>query len=697
MKRREFLKAAALTAAASVNAVQAFAQEKDTAADAGVRRVLIVFLCHLDVGFTDTQAKVLQKYFDQYFPQAMATAAHLRQQHSPDRYRWTTGSWLLYEYLEQANSTQRKQIEASIVAGDLTWHAMPFNWQTEVLDRSMAEGCMGFSASLDRRFGRKTTGGKMTDVPGHSRGLVSVLAGHGVQLLDIGVNGASTPPQVPEVFAWQATDGSRIAMLYHRRSYGGQIRVPGSDLVVDVEVRGDNSGPHSLAEIHAIYAALRAKYPNAKVQAADLSAVAGAVQPLIATLPVVTQEIGDTWIYGVPSDPVKMARYREVARLRQEWIQGRRLATGDAVDLQMLRRLSLAAEHTWGTDTKRYIDHQHYPPKQLAQYLNTPGYRVMEQSWQEKRDDIDAGVASLPQDLRAEAMGRLDALRVVRPPTSGLRRAPADGSLRTQWFDLQIDRATGSIHQLIDRRTGIAWASPLHPLALFSYQTLTQADYSAFLDAYVLSKASWAPQDFGKPNIGQFPAQSKSWSSVVRNLWVQQNSGEDRLLAELAIEDTAAGNLGLTAWPSAIYMELRFPRNEAAIDITVSTFGKVANRMPEAMWLSFVPEHSSDAEWVLDKVGEPVPADDVVPGGGRRMHAVSSKVSYRHQGRRLEFVTMDAPVVAMGTKSPLNYSRQLPAMEGGIHFCLFNNAWGTNYIQWAGGDWKYRFRLSIPA
>ena len=29
----------------------------------------------------------------------------------------------------------------------------------------------------------------------------------------------------------------------------------------------------------------------------------------------VTQEIGDTWIYGVPSDPLKVARYREVARL----------------------------------------------------------------------------------------------------------------------------------------------------------------------------------------------------------------------------------------------------------------------------------------------------------------------------------------------------------------------------------------------
>jgi hypothetical protein len=51
----------------------------------------------------------------------------------------------------------------------------------------MIEGCLGLSKSLDLRFGRKTTGAKMTDVPGHSRGIISPLAA-GVKLLDIGLN-----------------------------------------------------------------------------------------------------------------------------------------------------------------------------------------------------------------------------------------------------------------------------------------------------------------------------------------------------------------------------------------------------------------------------------------------------------------------------------------------------------------------------
>jgi len=37
--------------------------------------------------------------------------------------------------------------------------------------------------------------------------------------------------------------------------------------------------------------------------------IANAVEPYRERLPIVTQEIGDTWISGVPSDPLKVARY----------------------------------------------------------------------------------------------------------------------------------------------------------------------------------------------------------------------------------------------------------------------------------------------------------------------------------------------------------------------------------------------------
>ncbi len=76
------------------------------------------------------------------------------------------------------------------------------------------------------------------------------------------------------------------------------------------------------------------------------------------------------------------------------------------------------------------------------------------------------------------------------------------------------------------------------------------------------------------------------------------------------------------------------------------------------------------------------------------MHAVNGPVTLRQgNGQLLEITTHDAPVVALGTRSPLNFSRLQPDLRKGVHVCLFNNAWGTNYPQWASGDWLYRFTL----
>ena len=103
------------------------------APDPGVKRVLVMFKCHFDAGFVDTQAAMVHRYFAEYFPQAMDLASHLRESGNY-RYVWTTGSWLLYEYLEQATPEQRTRMEKAISAGDIAWHALPFNWQTEVMD-----------------------------------------------------------------------------------------------------------------------------------------------------------------------------------------------------------------------------------------------------------------------------------------------------------------------------------------------------------------------------------------------------------------------------------------------------------------------------------------------------------------------------------------------------------------------------------
>src|SRR5579862_3374537 len=131
MKRRELIKTLAGSAAWTRLGAQT-----PPAPDGEVKRVLVMFKCHLDVGFTDTQAGVMRKYFDVYYPRAIERAAQMRSA-GRDRYVWTTGSWLLYEYLEQAGSDARRRMERAVHEGDIAWHALPFSWQSELLDRTM--------------------------------------------------------------------------------------------------------------------------------------------------------------------------------------------------------------------------------------------------------------------------------------------------------------------------------------------------------------------------------------------------------------------------------------------------------------------------------------------------------------------------------------------------------------------------------
>ena len=77
MRRREFIQSALSSAvlwkAQSLLALQG--SPKPPAPDPRVKRVLVMFKCHFDAGFIDTQAAVVQRYFNEYFPRAIDLAS----------------------------------------------------------------------------------------------------------------------------------------------------------------------------------------------------------------------------------------------------------------------------------------------------------------------------------------------------------------------------------------------------------------------------------------------------------------------------------------------------------------------------------------------------------------------------------------------------------------------------------------------
>jgi len=692
MQRRDFVKSSLFTLSTAFLCRSVPALALDTPSpNPDVKRVLAMFKCHFDAGFIDTQTAVVHKYFSQYFPQAIAIGEQSRQA-GANRYVWTTGSWLLYEYLEQASAQDRSRMEQAIADGDIAWHAIPFSWQSEMMDESMIGASIVLSHTLDARFGHTTTGAKMTDVPGHTRGIVTPLVAQGVKFLDIGVNDASTPAELPPLFVWRDARGASLVVMYHH-GYGSVAQVPGSDLAVAIIVRDDNSGPHPPAEIAEVYSALRRQFPAAKITATGLTEIANAIDPFRKNLPTINQEIGDTWIYGVASDPVKVARYREISRLRRSWIARGKFQSGDATDLALLRRHLLGAEHTWGTDTKTWLDFDNYVPRDLSRMLDTKNYKVVEFSWTEKRQNLFDGIDALPTPLRDEAQSAIRGLTPHPPQISGASPHPANKEIETAHFVLALDPKTGAIHRLRNKQTGREWASADHPLALFSYQTLSPADYSRFFANYIISTADWAKKDFGKPNIERFGAESREWHSALSNLEICRDAQGHRLLARLGIQDPDALASGRASFPQKLYLEITLPSAEPGVHLEFSWFEKPATRMPEAIWLSFNPNVPDPQRWVMDKSGEQVSPFDVAAGGSRHLHAVSTGFSYRDHEHPFSVETLDSPLIAFGEKSPLNFSRAQPDLSGGVHCNLFNNAWGTNYIMWFGEDMRFRFLM----
>ncbi|MBA3944733.1 MAG: hypothetical protein H0X37_09260 [Herpetosiphonaceae bacterium] len=137
------------------------------------------------------------------------------------------------------------------------------------------------------------------------------------------------------------------------------------------------------------------------------------------------------------------------------------------------------------------------------------------------------------------------------------------------------------------------------------------------------------------------------------------------------------------------------PDDAAQIQQTLQWFDKPACRIAEAIWCSFVPIASDAKGWRLDKLGEAIGPHDVIRNGNRKLHAVGRGFSYHDATGGFELETLDAPLVAPGTPSLLDFNNRQPVMTRGMHVNLFNNVWGTNFRMWCDDDMRFRFILTF--
>jgi len=716
-----------------------------------VDTVHLIFSNHLDIGFDGIDPEVgydfnvVNKYFDVYFPRALATAEHFRDLGGSERFVWTTHSYLVSLYLDCPvgmgfhcpDAAAQAALREGIAAGDVTWHAFPHNAQVEFMDPHMLAAGFQLTHDLDRRLGlppKQTM--SQRDVPGLTRTALPVLNDNGVSVLSVGVNGFSAPPDVPRpgAFVWADPEsGASVLAFWHAGGYGGQQDGPDPRLQVgfagDCVVtdglnhalcfawKADNAGPHEPAEVLQDYAVMRREFPNAvDIRASTFDAFAQVLitaQPYLE-LPAITDEIGDSWIIGVASDPVKTMHFRAIQRARSRCLDAGACDITEPNFANFTRLMLKVPEHTWGNDIKKSL--AEYDPEswtnakfRAALASGKENYARTVEAWRRQRAYLKWAVEALPPadptGLRSAIAEEVAALKpapdVVPTGFNTLTIEQVQGDLLLGEFTLRLGTQNFGLEGFAG--AGTQWANPERPLFQPVYSTYTEDDYSEVWEnyAYDLEGAkTWGVKDFGKPGSAAATEHRELLASFVQASAKQDPDGN---LLAIYVEGS---------FPKAVTADAGAPSSvslliEAAEDgVLYATFTwrrKQPTRLPEAFWLRNYGPVGGD--WRMHKMYSSVYQPEVLANGSA-LHAVADAgVTADFESQQLHIGSLDAPLVAAGEPSPF-YALQPQSRErgkaAGVSFCLSNNIWGTNYVMWnpmhpTEADLAFRFTLATEA
>lgn len=678
------------------------------------------------------------------------------------RLRFTMQAWYLTLYmhcppglgLHCPSDAAKAALKGAIKEGDITWHAFPHNAELEAGSAGVVRHGLRLTHALDAAFGQPPKRVlSQRDVPGLSRSMIPILKSEGVYAVSVGVNGASMYPRVPRIFRWRdPVSGEEVLAMWHARGYGGwgkgeAVVVPGFDHVLVTDWNADNRGLHPEREYIDHLRAIQKEWPHAQVVVSTFDnfteqlIASGAV----ANLDVITREVGDSWIYGDPSDARKVAQMRALHRAwdahddehsRAEQRGSTKLPS--AADDPQLANATLFMlkniEHTWG-------EHEHGLNYKADDWSNagfarrradTPaGYEALESTWWEQRrigiDMTREALKGHPLSASVEdGLGEYSAnctppyaAPEIDPATLGWSAVPPEavGSTVLRHGDVAVgfDPRSGAISHL--SQGGEAWAGSERRLLDLHYVTYSSANMSVFQRAYSgLDKPpSWFVHDFGKP--GDSLANYTVTNGALDRMWTRGNGTEALLRVTLnsSVATNEYGAAPVHFW--RIALNAQTDGSKVALSARLNVVGKPPTRHAEAMFVRFNPPQAAAAErgsMELNKLGQWVGATSslVVDGGSKVLHGVQRGVRARSATNRTMTIDMlDSGVVSLGEPNgfPVALNASHPwappdVATNGLSSMLFNNLWGTNYVMWqpyrrAGwevpAEANYAFRYEI--
>lgn len=678
-----------------------------------MKKVFVVSKTHLDLGFTDYAENIKQKYLNSFIPEAISLAEHVN---TPDKkyFVWTTGSWLLKEMIVNADDMQKEKLITAIKNGNIAPHAMPFTTHSELLDYDTFDYGLSIVDSLDEIRGRKTVAAKMTDVPGHTKAIVPLLAKHGIKLLHIGVNGASAIPEVPECFLWK--NGDYEVVVIYSGDYGGAFKSDFMDEVLYFDHTLDNHGAPSPQKVMDKFNKIQSQFPDYEITAGTMDDFADVIWEYKDKLPVYEGEIGDTWIHAAATDPYKSASLRELMRLKREWLSDGSMQKGSKEYNEFSDALLCIAEHTCGMDSKmHFADYEHYLKKDFKKARSNDSvkihhlfqefpqnfmvafnracgiyqkgsYKKIEKSWQEQRNYINLALSNLNEEHKFQAEKVLERLIPVSPVNLPSSNHSCKAVTCGKW-SLELNEKGGIGYLACGDDVIIRQNNE----TVIDYVSFSNDDYKYWLSHYsrnLEKTAVWALGDFARPLLkyvnGKYPTGRFAYS-VDKIACIDSN----KIAVNLKCSSELCSELGAPRLVQIIYT-----LNENGLKIDVSWFGKDANRLTEAVYMHLFPSTNNIK---LKKMDSAVDPNSVVSMGGRNLHAVFNAV-LESDDNNYKITNYHSPLISIGRGKILQFDNKFEnAATDGITYVLYNNVWGTNFPLWYEENARFEFDIKIDS
>ncbi len=182
-----------------------------------INYVYLIHFTHLDIGFTDAQDVVAERYKG-IIDQAISYAESI------PGYKWTIESvWQLEQWLARSGPSDIARLQRLVDSGRIQLCAGYANMHTAVLGSEEINRFLYPAEQYRQRFGFAATTVLQNDVPGFSWWMPTVLANAGVRYFAAGVNqsfgGSAQIPRHHNPFYWQGPDGQKVLTWISRGSY----------------------------------------------------------------------------------------------------------------------------------------------------------------------------------------------------------------------------------------------------------------------------------------------------------------------------------------------------------------------------------------------------------------------------------------------------------------------------------------------